>query len=125
MFDIDHFKRINDTYGHDVGDKVIRAIADTARKELRSSDIFARWGGEEFVLLLPGIKEDTAVQMAERLRRSFEECTLESESGPLHFTASIGITIADNKSGDLKDIVKRADRALYRAKEAGRNRVML
>jgi diguanylate cyclase (GGDEF)-like protein len=122
MIDIDHFKRINDTYGHPVGDLVIKALAETATKGLRPTDILARYGGEEFVITLPETDADVAHRVAERLRAALERLVVPSEGGEVRFTVSIGVaTFATGVSIALA--MERADHALYRAKEGGRNRV--
>ncbi|RON50929.1 GGDEF domain-containing protein [Pseudomonas frederiksbergensis] len=122
MLDLDHFKRINDNYGHLAGDKVLKIIASVLRKRLRGSDFIARFGGEEFVLLMPATVPAAAAKLLETLRASIEAC-------PFHFkgervTVTISMGLAAFKSGEHSDMVlKRADQALYRAKNAGRNRV--
>ncbi len=124
MMDIDHFKRINDTYGHGVGDQVIKALAETATKGVRPTDILARYGGEEFIVTLPETDADVAARVAERLRAALEQQAVKTEeAGDVRFTVSIGI--ATFMSGvPLATAMERADQALYRAKEAGRNRVV-
>ncbi len=119
MFDIDRFKRINDTYGHSIGDTVLIMIARTASEELRSSDIFGRWGGEEFMIISPESDLDTTLQIAERVRLKIAaQPILKDEI----ITASFGV--ASFQPGDsIETLVKRADSALYHAKAAGRNRV--
>jgi len=123
MMDIDHFKRINDTYGHGVGDQVIKALAAVATKGLRPTDILARYGGEEFIVTLPETDGDVAQKVAERLRSSLEQAVVKADSvGDVRFTVSIGVaTFATGVA--LADAMARADQALYRAKESGRNRV--
>jgi diguanylate cyclase (GGDEF)-like protein/PAS domain S-box-containing protein len=118
MFDIDHFKRVNDTYGHQTGDLVLRRIADLARGQIRRADLVGRIGGEEFVWLLPGVHADRARELAERLRELIER---ESAQGGLpRVTISVGLALL--RLGDTPEqLVARADRALYRAKESGRN----
>ncbi|WLG62573.1 diguanylate cyclase [Pseudomonas sp. FP1762] len=124
MLDLDHFKRINDSYGHLAGDKVLKIIATVLRKRLRGSDFIARFGGEEFVLLLPATPPAVGAKLLETLRAAIEAC-------PFHFkgervTITISMGLASFKVGEHSDLVlKRADQALYRAKNAGRNRVEL
>ncbi|KPN88557.1 GGDEF domain-containing protein [Pseudomonas nunensis] len=124
MLDLDHFKRINDNYGHLAGDKVLKIIASVLRKRLRGSDFIARFGGEEFVLLMPATVPAVGAKLLETLRASIEAC-------PFHFkgervTVTISMGLAAFKPGEHSDMVlKRADQALYRAKNAGRNRVEL
>ncbi|WP_241546763.1 GGDEF domain-containing protein [Thiohalobacter thiocyanaticus] len=122
MFDIDHFKRINDRHGHDIGDAVLNELATIVGEQVRDSDIPARWGGEEFIVLLPETGTEGARQAAEgRLRRRIAE-TLFTGAGRV--TISLGVT--QYQSGDTLDsLVKRADEALYRAKEEGRDRVVV
>lgn len=117
MFDIDNFKRVNDEFGHDVGDKVIRRIADTAREQKREADVVGRWGGEEFVLLLPHTQLSEATQLAERLRIAI----MESGGEPM-VTCSFGVA-QFRESEPLASLVKRADDLLYQAKSQGKNKV--
>ncbi|WP_460369055.1 diguanylate cyclase [Pseudomonas sp. Tul1A2] len=124
MLDLDHFKRINDNYGHLAGDKVLKIIATVLRKRLRGSDFIARFGGEEFVLLMPATPPALGAKLLETLRAAIEAC-------PFHFkgervTITISMGLATFRAGEHSDLVlKRADQALYRAKNAGRNRVEL
>jgi diguanylate cyclase (GGDEF)-like protein len=123
MMDVDHFKRINDTYGHPVGDQVIKTLAETATKGLRPTDILARYGGEEFVVTLPETDGDVACAVAERLRTALERLAVTTDDGKaVRFTISVGVaTFATGVP--IATAVERADQALYRAKQAGRNRV--
>ncbi|MHC8303533.1 GGDEF domain-containing protein [Pseudomonas sp. PB3P13] len=122
ILDLDHFKRINDNYGHLAGDKVLKIIASVLRKRLRATDFIARFGGEEFVLLLPATVPATGVKLLENLRASIEACPFHFKGEPVTITLSMGLTAF--KPGEHSDVVlKRADQALYRAKHAGRNRV--
>ena len=119
MFDIDHFKKVNDTYGHDAGDYVLVEVVQIVKRMIRETDFIARWGGEEFMLLLPSTTEEDAFCLAERIRRQIEEGTFE-EIGKV--TASFGVTeFVFNETED--EVTKRLDDALYRAKKNGRNRV--
>jgi diguanylate cyclase (GGDEF)-like protein len=121
--DVDHFKRVNDEHGHDVGDRVLIGIADRLRAGLRECDVLARWGGEEFLALLPDCDADDARAVAERLRGGVADLRLAADDGhALALTLSIGIA-GIGPDHDLRDAVTRADRALYRSKHAGRNRV--
>ena len=123
LFDLDHFKKINDRFGHGIGDAALRVFAETASANLRASDIVARFGGEEFVAILPGTIEDASVA-AERVRAAFEAAGALVEGQPLAATVSIGV--ATGASGaDVPAMLAAADAALYRAKENGRNRVEL
>ncbi|WP_087501054.1 GGDEF domain-containing protein [Pseudomonas sp. SID14000] len=122
ILDLDHFKRINDSYGHLAGDKVLKIVADQLRKRLRGRDFIARFGGEEFVLLLPQTPPATAAQVAEVLRATVEACPFHFKGERVVITTSIGL--GEFRSGERGDqVLKRADAALYRAKELGRNRV--
>lgn len=121
MIDIDHFKNINDTHGHPVGDKILRLLSDTISSIIRTTDIFGRIGGEEFALVLPETNKQIASQFAERIRKC-----IENEKFPVigHLTICMGVTqhYPDDSSSS---IFSRADIALYAAKEAGRNRVVV
>ncbi len=119
IVDIDNFKKINDTYGHNVGDLVIVKIAKLLVEKLREIDIVCRWGGEEFVILLPAVNMDNAVLVAEKLRSSIEQLKID---GLGKITASFGVSCV-HKDDDIHSVINRADIALYSAKAAGRNRV--
>lgn len=121
MIDIDHFKKINDTYGHPVGDQVIKRLVNTCTENLRAIDHFGRIGGEEFICVLPEADRAEAVACAERLRRSAEAIELSIPEGTIRFTISIGIALLDQSSGNWTTLLKDADKALYRAKHGGRN----
>ncbi|AVD80685.1 hypothetical protein C4Q28_00210 [Pseudomonas sp. SWI6] len=122
ILDLDHFKRINDGYGHLAGDKVLKIVADQLRKRLRGQDFIARFGGEEFVLLLPQTSPAAGQQFAEVLRAAIEACPFHFKGERVVITASIGVSAF--RSGERADqVLKRADDALYRAKDLGRNRV--
>ncbi|MFJ4444409.1 diguanylate cyclase [Pseudomonas sp. NPDC089422] len=122
ILDLDHFKRINDSYGHLAGDKVLKIVADQLRKRLRARDFIARFGGEEFVLLLPQTSPAAAAQVAEVLRAAIEACPFHFKGERVVITTSIGLSAF--RSGERGDqVLKRADAALYRAKDSGRNRV--
>ncbi len=134
MTDIDHFKKFNDTYGHQIGDLVLKSVAGVVRKSVRETDIAARYGGEEFIMLLPETDAAGATIFAERLRKSIETSAFESERGALKVTISIGISSvavdkhsrnADVTYKDTDEMIKCADIALYNSKEAGRNAVTL
>lgn len=118
MFDVDRFKKINDTYGHQAGDVVLKTIADIVAGLIRTPDVFARWGGEEFMILAPHTDINSAVQLSEKLRMSIEE----HDFGALPvITCSFGITeLQENDT--VSDFTERVDRALYDAKGQGRNR---
>ena len=125
MIDLDHFKRINDTYGHGTGDEVLRHLASTLMNTLRRSDHAGRLGGEEFALLLPDTSEEQGLLLAERLRVSIAETPVTTPTGDIFFTASMGLTLLAGTDHDIDTALARADDALYRAKEAGRNRVQV
>ncbi|CAM3141139.1 diguanylate cyclase [Ectopseudomonas mendocina] len=122
VLDIDHFKRINDGYGHLAGDRVLKIIAGELHKRLRKTDFIARFGGEEFVLLIPGTPLDGGVQLLETLRAAVEACPFHFKGEPVTITLSAGIAEFRNDEA-TEDTFERADQALYRAKGAGRNRV--
>jgi two-component system, cell cycle response regulator len=126
MFDIDHFKVFNDTYGHLQGDRIIREIARIMRKAIRQVDFAARYGGEEFALILPAVDVKGALVVAERLRKRVETFGFPSANGgePLSVTISLGVAEFDPESSYApSEIIREADRALYQSKENGRNRV--
>jgi diguanylate cyclase (GGDEF)-like protein len=125
MIDIDHFKKINDTHGHNTGDEVIKLLVKTCIDSLRTIDHFGRIGGEEFACVLPETAATEAVICAERLRRNVEGLGIETSQGRLQFTISIGVAVLDETHGDWRSLLDEADGALYRAKRAGRNRVVL
>lgn len=134
VLDIDHFKHVNDTFGHEIGDEVLKGIAACCHSSIREIDIFGRIGGEEFLLVLPNINQDDALQFSERLRANIEEHEeLSDLSAPINVTMSIGIAIFDpckeSREEDPKLIlrrkVKKADDAMYQAKHAGRNKVKI
>jgi len=120
MIDIDHFKVVNDTFGHAVGDKTLKEISSCIRDSLRGVDIVGRYGGEEIVVVLPNTQLPEACQMAERLR--YQICMLRVQT--LEITASFGVVQLDqDKDNSIEAVIQRADTALYIAKKAGRNRV--
>lgn len=119
--DIDHFKKINDTYGHATGDCVIKAVAEALKTAIRSSDIVFRYGGEEFLILLSNTDREGATLLAERMRQKIEETCIICEGTQVSATVSIGITCMQPKDDSRKALFARADAALYQAKSAGRN----
>ncbi len=124
MLDIDNFKKINDTYGHDVGDLVLKKLAEVIKKNVRSSDIPARFGGEEFVILLPKTDEKGALLVAERIRKDFRNASVQVDGKNVWTSVSIGVA-AFGGSEDLDALVKKADEALYQAKNSGKDRVVI
>ena len=122
FFDIDNFKKINDTYGHDTGDLVIQKVAKTIQSEVRTGDTVARWGGEEIVVSLLGADQNDATSKAEKIRQKVEQLTFEGQSD-LKITLSAGVA-SSMKGESLDDLIKRADKALYEAKNGGRNKVV-
>lgn len=123
VLDVDHFKAVNDAFGHAVGDQVLVRIAQACKQALRQFDMLGRLGGEEFLVVLPDTSLDVALQIAERLRRKVEALPLGNLAPGLQITASVGAAQAEHESDDLPELVRRADTAMYRAKDAGRNRV--
>ncbi len=121
VWDIDHFKRINDRFGHQAGDKALRIVGQVLRKAVRAVDFVGRYGGEEFVMLLPGTDLEDALKVAEKLREAVKRCGFNSRGKPVPVTISCGLTCA--RLGDTQtSLFERADRALYQAKQAGRDR---
>lgn len=125
MFDIDHFKDFNDRYGHLCGDAVLAAVGARMREVLRGSDVKCRYGGEEFAVLLPETPVDGAMRVADTLRRELAEMPIQWKDEPLHITASFGVAMAQPSEIDTATLIGRADAALYRAKDQGRNCVRL
>ena len=121
FFDLDHFKNINDTHGHGAGDMVLRACVDACRGELRSTDTIGRFGGEEFVVLLPHTGSQAAMAVAEKIRSAIARSRVDGENAPLRVTASFGVATFTSGDIDADELLKRADAALYAAKSAGRN----
>jgi len=121
VWDVDHFKRINDTYGHRAGDRVLKTVAECLAKRVRSTDFIARYGGEEFVGIFPGTTLESALRVMDELRVAISKIGFHFRGAPVSITASSGITalLPGDSAGAAFD---RADKALYRAKEAGRNR---
>ena len=126
LLDIDHFKRFNDSFGHEAGDLVLKRVADVVREHVRGSDIGCRYGGEELAVVLPESTREVAVERAERIRRGIEALRLEHDGRPLDtVTASFGVAIFPQHAGDAEALLRAADAALYEAKRAGRNRVVV
>ncbi len=125
VLDVDHFKLINDTYGHATGDDALRMVAGGCQSILREYDILGRLGGEEFVVILPGATADESRVVAERVRRHLARMPIPGPEGRFHLTSSIGIASVEGASDTLEKAIHRADLALYRAKREGRNRVVV
>jgi diguanylate cyclase (GGDEF)-like protein len=123
MVDVDHFKDVNDRFGHQIGDQVLKEISDICLSILRKVDVMCRYGGEEFVVLLPETEESDAAHAAERMCTAISTSRLKTEKGNVSVTVSIGVTELDKSHGSLEKLLATADKALYTAKEAGRNRV--
>ena len=122
VLDVDHFKRVNDTYGHAAGDEVLKAVAATCQSNLRASDLFGRLGGEEFAVILPHVDAKGAVAAAEKLRAAIAAQTIHGDFGSLAVTASFGTSTLSTKTRDSGTLLSQADAAMYLAKAAGRNR---
>lgn len=123
IFDIDHFKRVNDSYGHQAGDQVLQQVVSVVQANIRTGDVLARYGGEEFVVILPETSLTEAVELADRLRKRISRELIKTRSGVIAVTASFGVAELSGSSA-LSRLVQDADEMLYRAKETGRNRVM-
>jgi len=124
LFDIDHFKAVNDTYGHQAGDKVLRTVADAARSVLREGDTLLRYGGEEFLAVLPGAGTDDLDQLGDRIRREIEASVTSDQHQEIRVTVSLGaVAFPSTDVTDIDDLVRHADAAMYVAKSAGRNRL--
>jgi diguanylate cyclase (GGDEF)-like protein len=123
MLDIDHFKDINDQFGHPVGDQVLANLARRCRAHVRQIDILGRYGGEEFAILLPETEPKTAREIAERIRHAIDGEPVTTSAGPVRLSISLGVTSANTRTITLESLLAQADEALYKAKEHGRNRV--
>ena len=126
MLDIDYFKKVNDNHGHDAGDEVLKGFVETLQHHLRRDDLLGRYGGEEFLILLPDTEQHEALLVAERLRQAVETTTYQSNHQPLHITTSLGIALMGTETRiSAEELISRADTALYQAKAEGRNRFVL
>jgi diguanylate cyclase (GGDEF)-like protein len=125
LIDIDHFKRVNDTHGHLIGDQVLVGVASTLCHQLRDYDVVGRFGGEEFVVLLPGADTVEACRVAERLRGRVRRLAVPAVEGTVTVTVSVGVALFRTHGQDLLELLAAADLALYRAKSSGRDRVCL
>lgn len=125
FIDIDNFKKVNDTYGHDIGDKVLKMVAKTITGTLRSMDVACRWGGEEFVVISPNLTKQTTKQVAERLRQFVEKSWVHTDDQEMiSVTVSVGCTVITEQDTETS-IIKRADKAMYASKLEGKNRVTI
>ncbi len=123
LFDLDHFKKINDTYGHQAGDEVLRVVARIAGANLRKSDFFARYGGEEFVIILPSTPQNGCQQVGERLRQAIASTPISWENISINATISVGVTQMRPATENCQALLSEVDKALYASKSNGRNRV--
>jgi two-component system cell cycle response regulator len=123
MFDLDHFKKINDSYGHLAGDYVLKHLASAVKQKIRREDLFARYGGEEFAIILPEISLEAALTFAEKVRQLVEEHEFRFENTSIDVTISMGVATADQDVKEVDALIKLADDRLYAAKAAGRNQV--
>jgi diguanylate cyclase (GGDEF)-like protein len=122
--DLDHFKGVNDSHGHLIGDHVLRVLTELVTKTTRATDIVCRYGGEEFIVLMPESDRDEAMAMAERLRQEISRMTVVTAVGTLFLTVSLGVAeLRRDEDESLEGLIARADRAMYQAKAAGRNTV--
>jgi diguanylate cyclase (GGDEF)-like protein len=121
MLDLDHFKQINDDYGHAVGDQVLQEFAIRCKNSIRQVDLIGRYGGEELTIFMPETDRGTALQVAERLRLSVEAVPIQTTNGKVNLTVSIGVAAKDEYTTDLETLIARADQAMYIAKHKGRN----
>lgn len=125
IMDIDHFKAVNDTFGHHMGDKVLQSLISHSNNTLRETDMLGRLGGEEFAAILPETDIESAVEVGDRLRQAFQKIRIQSDKGPIRFTVSFGVAMLEKEADTLTTIMNRADAALYKAKETGRNRIVV
>jgi diguanylate cyclase (GGDEF)-like protein len=124
VIDLDGFKQINDIYGHDVGDIALRLASEALRRVLRGQDVICRTGGDEFLVLCPETSREEVLACGERLRREIDRLTVNNEDEVLRLSVSVGVAVRDESMTSASDMIKKADRALFRAKRLGRNRVM-
>jgi diguanylate cyclase (GGDEF)-like protein len=124
MIDIDFFKKVNDTYGHAVGDEVLKAVSRLYKDSVRSTDLVARYGGEEFAVMMPETELNDGASFAEKIRSLIESTAIDTQAGPLKVTVSIGVaSVPLSRVQNSKELIVAADKALYRAKKGGRNQV--
>lgn len=122
ILDLDHFKQVNDTHGHDVGDAVLKAVADCLKDFTRFHDVVARLGGEEFAVVAPNMDDDLLIKLAERIRKAISSLSIVAGNVRIKVTTSVGLAVWDRRE-TVEDFYRRADRMLYEAKRMGRNRV--
>ncbi|MCP3687721.1 MAG: GGDEF domain-containing protein [Gammaproteobacteria bacterium] len=125
VMDIDHFKRINDEYGHPRGDQALQCLAEKVKEVIRSTDIFSRWGGEEFIVLLPECDACKCMVVAEKIRQAVEQMSISAGNSTIQITVSIGAAVINDEGEPGEDVISRADQALYQAKNSGRNLAIL
>lgn len=125
MLDIDYFKKVNDTYGHDIGDEVLRRVAQTCQRLMRVTDLCARYGGEEFCFLFPETNSDGALRIAEKLGKAIAIMEIEANGETFSITASFGVSECNHNEDSLEQLIKRSDQALYEAKRKGRDRAVV
>ncbi|MGL5166329.1 MAG: diguanylate cyclase [Afipia sp.] len=125
MMDLDYFKTINDRFGHDSGDRILKAFAELIHANIRSNDLAARMGGEEFCIIMPDSSPKASAAVADRIRSQIEETIIQTANGPIRATVSAGIAIRSAEPETLQSLLNRADAALYEAKASGRNRVQI
>ncbi len=125
MLDLDYFKKVNDTYGHNIGDDVLKKVAHTCQRFIRETDLFARYGGEEFCFLFPETNATHAIIIAEKLRTAIANLEMKANGEKFSITASLGVSDNDHKEDSLEGLIKRSDEALYEAKRSGRNCVVV
>ena len=123
IFDIDNFKKINDTYGHQAGDAILKLVGKIIKERLRGIDIVARWGGEEIIVGLVGSDEDHAYEVIEDIRKKIEEAAVDWEGKTIKFTVSGGVA-SFAQAKDFESLFKKSDEALYKAKQAGKNKIV-
>ena len=124
VWDVDFFKKVNDTFGHKAGDKVLKTIAQLLNERIRETDFLARYGGEEFVMLLPGTKEEETLRLVNDLREKVASCGFHYHGDPVSITVSCGVSCF-RENDNLETVFERADQALYRAKRNGRNQCVI
>jgi diguanylate cyclase (GGDEF)-like protein len=123
--DLDDFKKINDNFGHKVGDMVLKKIAETLEKSLRKFDIVGRWGGDEFVILTLGVGRPIVLSIAQRLKNKVESLVFKEKKKNLNLTASFGATVFSSKDFKIEDYINKTDKAMYRAKKQGKNEIVV